>query len=859
MNMSNVYTYRGGRKVELEKRADQFVVRALPESLKALGVSDAEQVSSASSRVTTRVPDLEPLMVRARGVAPTHHAYYVAESGEEFLITDRVLVRFKKPCRAEKLDTFTGRYGLVKLAAYSDREYLFQLTDHTGMNPVKLVVALTESEPDVEIVEHDLNRRAKTCQPTLPGDPSYASQWHLHTRLSDSQFDPRASSRCEDAWQLLGSFGNVDVVVGVTDDGCKLSHPDFDSPGKFTAWGYFQGTRLVKNSDIDAEPANMYQSGSNHGTSCAGVIAAETDSVLTVGAAPGCRLLPIKWESDGPSLFISDSKLMSVLAWIGDKVDVLSNSWGGAPSSIWSVNVTDRIAELAQRGGRRRRGIVFLWAAGNENCPIQHKASIDVPYDDGVRLRSDNTLEWVGVSVSRVFENNLTGIPGVAHVAALASTSQRSHYSNYGTGITFCAPTSNSHEYHRLTVRGLGITTSTGRDAGVTSSFGGTSSATPLVAGIAALVISANPSLTALEVLSLLKRTASKDLNLEGYLKTPPAVFDPNPIWDVSPILPFHKGDFADTGDPDGTWSPWFGHGRVDAHAAVSEAQQRRRGSSNTISLNSSPGKEIPDNDPSGVRDVIHLTTSGVAQDVRVSVEIRHTWIGDLRISLIAPDRTVVLLHDRSGSSEDNIQRMYTAAEVPALAVLRSRSPKGDWVLQVEDLAAQDNGVLQRWGLQIDLSPEPAVVEDSESVRIPDNDAAGVVRALEVNSGALIDDLAVFVDITHPWIGDLVVTLTPPSGAPIRLHDRAGRDSDNIVRTWRSEDTLALQALRGQSAKGSWQLQVADVASRDEGKLNRWRVQVVERVTSSHLEEEARGRTASVTQPKKKLRKARSL
>lgn len=151
------------------------------------------------------------------------------------------------------------------------------------------------------------------------------------------------------------------------------------------------------------------------------------------------------------------------------------------------------------------------------------------------------------------------------HVAALASTAQRSHYSNYGTGISISAPSNNMHLYSlnealRLPVKGLGITTTTGPgDSTVTDRFGGTSSATPLVAGIAVLVISANPDLRFLEVISILKRTASKNLSFEGYAKTPPTVFDRD-TGDTDP---------RDPGDPDGTWSPWFGYGKVDAKEAV--------------------------------------------------------------------------------------------------------------------------------------------------------------------------------------------------------------------------------------------------------------------------------------------------
>ena len=83
------------------------------------------------------------------------------------------------------------------------------------------------------------------------------------------------------------------------------------------------------------------------------------------------------------------------------------------------------------------------------------------------------------------------------------------------------------------------------------------------------MVISANPELTALEVISVLQRTAAKDLNIDPYPRTPPASFDPNPDWDISPAAFFSDPAFQNIGGPDGTWSPWFGHGRVDAQAAV--------------------------------------------------------------------------------------------------------------------------------------------------------------------------------------------------------------------------------------------------------------------------------------------------
>lgn len=823
------YTYRGGQKIALEKSADQFVVRALPEKLKKVGIADAEKVSSASSRVTTRSSDLERMMSLSRAVAPTHHAYYVADTEEEFLVTDRILVTFRTAPTNAQVDAFAAKYSLILLNKVGTRDYLFQLTDHTGMNPVKLVVKLSEEEPDIESAEHDLNHRMTIYQLAVPTDPFYAREWHLHP-VTDSEVDVRSCSQVEAAWRLLDHFGAADVVVGITDDGCKLDHGDFDSATKFASWGYLRGTRLVTKNDIDANPSEMYQAGSNHGTSCAGVIGAEVDATLTVGAAPGCRLLPIQWESDGPSLFISDSKLLTVLDFVEDKVDVLSNSWGGVPTSLWAAQVTNRISQLALTGGRRGKGILFLWAAGNENCPIQHTApvGVNVPYDRGWRFNADNTRTWIGVSTTRTFRNNLVGIPGVMHIAALSSQAQRSHYSNYGTGILLSAPTNNVHEYLRATVEGKGITTTTGPGIGVTESFGGTSSATPLVAGIAALVISANADLTAQEVASILKQTASKDLSMDGYPRTLAAPFDMNPTWDISPIAPFNLGDFQNIGDADGTWSPWFGHGRIDAAAAVAEARRLQTTPTlQTLTRSSTPEMNIPDNNPTGARDTINFTEAATLASIRVKVNISHTFIGDLKITLIAPSGTAVVLRNRNGGNTQNLQTTFDFNTTPGLAALSGQSIQGNWTLFVQDLAARDAGRLNMWELEIQAGGVSTIsLEEAAGTAIPDNDASGVERSLSTTETGTVKDVSVSVDITHTWIGDLLVKLVSPAGTEVVLHNRSGGSADNIIRSYSAAAVPALSTLQGQPLAGTWKLKVADLEAQDVGKLNKWSLQI---------------------------------
>ncbi|NEP18987.1 MAG: S8 family serine peptidase [Leptolyngbya sp. SIO4C1] len=823
------YTYRAGQKVHLAKRADEFVVRLLPEALAKAGIGDAQQLSSSSSRVSCRADELERLMSQARYLAPTYHSYKIVETGEDFLITDRILVSFREALNDAQLGEFAGRYGLILKEQYADKDFLFQLTHHTGINPIKLVVQLMETDSAVSIADHDLNYRDMPYSLALPTDPSYKQHWHLHEQLWHYNFDKRASSKCEQAWQLLGHFGSEAIVIAVADDGCKLDHPDFDSPNKFAGWGYFKGTRLVTHRDIDAAPNQMYQTGADHGTACAGVVAAEIDASLTVGAAPGCRLLPIKWESDGGALFVSDSKLLNALNFLADKVDVMSNSWGKTPVGTWSTVVMRQITELAKTGGRRGKGIVFLWAAGNENCPLDHLAATEVPYTTGWELRLNGTWEWVGVRKTRFFRNNLIEIPGVMHIAAISSLAQRSHYSNYGKGVTLCAPSNNVHTYSRLPVRGLSVTAASGLQSLSNSNFGGTSSATPLVAGIIGLMLSANPDLSALETVSILKQTASKDLSFDGYGKTPTANYDLTPDWDVSPIAPYDRGDFQETDDPDGSWSPWFGHGRVDAAAAVAAALARVQETESepaTQHYESSVGRAIPDNQPAGVEDVIAIAHSVPLKAISVTVNITHSWIGDLKVQLSAPDKTAVTLHNRTGSSQKDLQTTYTVANLPALAALKNMSPQGDWQLLVQDLAARDTGELVSWALDFETGVNETTVEDAEGIEIPDFDSRGVVRSLSLPEGTTLQSLAVTVDITHPNVGDLRVTLTTPQGLPMTLHDQTGSGSDRLTRTWSTADTISLQSLVGKNGGGTWQLRVADLTSHNQGKLNRWGLSV---------------------------------
>jgi len=105
---------------------------------------------------------------------------------------------------------------------------------------------------------------------------------------------------------------------------------------------------------------------------------------------------------------------------------------------------------------------------------------------------------------------------------------------------------------------------------------------------------------------------------------------------------------------------------------------------------------------------------------------------------------------------------------------------------------------------------------------IPDNNAAGVERSFVVTATGTVGDIAVGLDITHSYIGDLEVTLLSAAGTSVSLHNRAGGSADNIVKTLTPATLPALAVLRGQPMAGTWKLKVADRDKADTGKLNAW-------------------------------------
>lgn len=145
-------------------------------------------------------------------------------------------------------------------------------------------------------------------------------------------------------------------------------------------------------------------------------------------------------------------------------------------------------------------------------------------------------------------------------------------------------------------------------------------------------------------------------------------------------------------------------HGRIDlidavrrlnATSGAAETPERR------LRHSSSPDLSIPDNDPTGVRDTIHVSDTGFLADVSIEVDIKHTWVGDLVIRLRAPDGTLVVLQDREGGRGKSARTPLTSVLDPGLETLRGMNCRGEWTLEISDRAESDTGVLRKWALDL--------------------------------------------------------------------------------------------------------------------------------------------------------------
>jgi subtilisin-like proprotein convertase family protein len=242
------------------------------------------------------------------------------------------------------------------------------------------------------------------------------------------------------------------------------------------------------------------------------------------------------------------------------------------------------------------------------------------------------------------------------------------------------------------------------------------------------------------------------------------------------------------------------------------------------------PALEIPDNVPAGISSAIAITQAGTVRNIKVGIDVAHTYIGDLIVELASPGGKKVVLHDRMGGPKHNLTVTLDSGTTAALGAMVGESVTGGWTLGIRDAERQDSGVLNRWTLEIEVAAaSPARRgEAAPAVKIPDNDPAGVSSAIGLTGAGAVQQLKVDVNITHTFIGDLRVELISPTGRRALLHGRLGGSKDDLVMTYDSSSpSSALATMIGQTLTGAWILRVSDLVGKDIGMLNKWSIEAV--------------------------------
>jgi len=416
----------------------------------------------------------------------------LGQTEKAIVTTDRMIVKYKDATPAGKSVAKVQAMGSNRMAILARSGQQFGVTmktmhtTATGANVVQLGKRMTVAE--VAALARDLKERdvnVEYAEPDrimkklfVPNDPRYTEQWQY--------YETTGGLRLPQAWDISTGTG---VKVAVIDTGYR---PHTDLSGQFVGgYDFITDTAIAADGngrDADAsDPGDSTTAGqcgagepasgsSWHGTHVAGTIAAKTNNGVGVsGVAFNAKVVPVR-------------VLGKCGGYTSDIADAIIWASGGSVAGVPANANPARVINMSLGGGgacdtttqnainsARSRGTVVVVAAGNENTDAS--------------------------------SSNPANCAGVVTVAATNRSGGRAYYSNYGTVVDVAAPGGDAR------VAGGGILSTL--NAGTTvpgadnyAFYQGTSMATPHVAGVVALMLAKNPSMTPDQVESTLKSTS---------------------------------------------------------------------------------------------------------------------------------------------------------------------------------------------------------------------------------------------------------------------------------------------------------------------------------------------------------------
>lgn len=597
------------------------------------------------------------------------------------------------------------------------------------------------AEPDHTVYLDDYQYRAEPSNTpeSKPDDLFFDKLWGLHNE-GQTGGAVGADIDAMKAWEV--TKGSGEIAVGVIDTGIDYTHPDlvdnmWTNPNEIPGDGidndnngYVDDMHGINSYDDTGDPMDTH----SHGTHVAGTIGATgNNGVGVTGVNHKVSLIGCKFIKPSGGGSISDAiKCLDYfidLKLAGTDIRLTNNSWGGGSRSEAMIAALQRSHDA---------GMLFISSAGNAGENNDEVAHYPSSYDS---------------------------VDSVMAVAATTHSDYKSGFSNYGrTSVDLGAPGSSIYS----TVPNDGY-----------SSKSGTSMASPHAAGAAALLLAANPGLTHIEVKALLMETgdpldalanntvSGKRINVANAIEAAS-----NPSWYIRTDLAAGSIKQGETAQFDFTVQSinnWQGDVALevsgDLNATIS-SNPLPAGGSATISVltaeNTPVGDyqltltarsgdtvrtqifnvtveyanletrhyannnsyDIPDNNQDGVRSTINVADDLSILSGEVTVDISHTWRGDLVVVLESPSGQTQTLHNRSGGRAADLKKTWQLTQFTG-------SSQGEWHLFVTDLAGSDVGTINKWSMTLTGTtgdqdpvtlPTADFVYDADSTKLRFND-----------------------------------------------------------------------------------------------------------------------------------------
>jgi subtilisin family serine protease len=394
-------------------------------------------------------------------IVPTAEKKHATSSEEVALSETRnfgrpeVLVKFRSGVSLESIETITARMN-DRIEDRIENVAGWTAIDDLDNADADAIVAKYTSLPEVEYAEPNFEislDEAGPLEPILPHDPQFNDQWAL---ANSGQRGGKQGADISATLAWATTTGSEDLVVAVLDSGVDYTHEDLVSnmwvrpadmaPYNDTELGTVDDLNGYNAIDGNSDPMDD----NGHGTHCAGIIGAEGENNLGIaGVNWNVRIMPLKFMNAGG--FGTTKDAIEAINYVIDRkkagvnVRIISASWGSTQKSRALEDVIRKAYE---------NDILFVAAAGNATTDNDRRPHFPSSYD----------------------------VPNVISVAALDRNDQLARFSNYGAkSVAVAAP-------------GVEIlSTWLGNQYEEKS---GTSMATPVIAGVAALVLAENPRMS---------------------------------------------------------------------------------------------------------------------------------------------------------------------------------------------------------------------------------------------------------------------------------------------------------------------------------------------------------------------------